>query len=314
MLLSAFFPRPMNLRKLTSTTAALLALALPASATIIGTYNIRYDNKGDVKAGNSWERRAPVVANLIRFHDFDLLGTQEGLPNQMEELCKLLGDYGCSMHGRDDGKHAGEHIGIFFKKDKYELLEDGCFWISATPNQAGKGWDAQLPRICGWAKLKRKADGKTLFVFNTHLDHRGKEARSQGAALILKKIEEIAKQETVYLMGDFNSDQHSEAYQALAASSRFADTYETAKIRFAPNGTANKFDVNAMTESRIDHIFVGEDTTVKRYGVLTDSYRVPKTVDPAESQSGNFPKEVTFEEYEGRLPSDHFPVLVETVD
>ncbi len=304
----------MKLRKL-SAIAALLALALPASATILGTYNIRYDNKGDVKEGNSWERRAPVVAGLIRFHDFDLLGTQEGLPKQMDDLCKLLADdYGCSMHGRDDGKRAGEHIGIFFKKDKYELLEDGFFWISPTPDQPGKGWDAQLPRICGWAKLKRKADSKIQFVFATHLDHRGKESRQQGMALILKKIEEIAKQEQVYLMGDFNSDQHSEAYQTVESSSRFADSYENAKIRFAPNGTPNKFDTNAMTESRIDHIFVGEGIPVRRYGVLTDSYRVPTAPDPAESQSGNFPKEVTFEKYEARLPSDHFPVLAETVD
>ena len=309
---TAFFPRLMNFRSFS--LAALVALTVPASATIVGSYNIRYDNNGDVKAGNSWERRAPVIAGLIRFHDFDLLGTQEGEPQQMEELCKLLADYGCSMHGRDDGKHAGEHIGIFFKKDKYELLEEGFFWISPTPDQAGRGWDASLPRICGWAKLKRKSDGKSVFIFNTHLDHRGNESRKQGVALIQKKIEEIAKQDPVYLMGDFNSDQHSEAYQALSGSTRFADAFEAAKVRYAPTGTANKFDMNSMTESRIDHIFVGEGVPVKRYGVLTDSYRVPKTADPAESKSGNFPKEVTFEEYEARLPSDHFPVLVETAD
>ncbi|WP_035611451.1 endonuclease/exonuclease/phosphatase family protein [Haloferula sp. BvORR071] len=304
----------MNFRKLALSLAALLTLGLPASATIIGTYNIRYDNNGDIKAGNSWERRAPIIAGLIKFHDFDLLGTQEGEPQQMDDLCKLLGDYGCSMHGRDDGKHAGEHIGIFFKKEKFEMLDDGFFWISPTPDQPGVGWDAQLPRICGWAKLKRKADAKTVFVFSTHLDHRGKESRKEGAALILKKIEEIAGQDPVYLMGDFNSDQHSEAYRMFQESPRFADSYEIAKVRYALNGTPNKFDTNAMTESRIDHVFVGKAVPVRRYGVLTDSYRVPKTPDPEESKSGNFPSEVTFEGYEARLPSDHFPVLIETVD
>ncbi|QJE96115.1 endonuclease/exonuclease/phosphatase family protein [Luteolibacter luteus] len=293
---------------------ACLSCVTAASATIVGSYNIRYDNPGDEKAGNGWKQRAPVIASLIRFHDFDVLGTQEGFHHQMEDLCREMPEYGCSMHGRDDGKEKGEHIGIFFKRDKYELQEDGFFWLSEHPDQAGPGWDASLPRICGWAKLLRKADQKTFYVFSLHLDHRGPISRKEGIALVLRKIDEMAKDAPVYLMGDFNTDQNSESYKEIEDSPHFADTYNTATVRFALNGTPNKFDPDAKTENRIDHIFVREGVPVRRYGVLTDSYRIPKNPAPEESKSGNFPKEVTFQDFESRLPSDHFPVLAEVMD
>jgi endonuclease/exonuclease/phosphatase family metal-dependent hydrolase len=303
----------MHLTKLWA-AAALVSAAPLAQATIIGSYNIRYDNKGDVVAGNGWQQRAPVIAGLIQFHDFDVLGTQEGFHHQMEDLCRLLPDYGCSMHGRDDGKAAGEHIGIFFKKEKYELQDDGFFWLSETPDKPGKGWDASLPRICGWAKLLRKADKKVFYIFSLHLDHRGEVSRREGVKLVLKKIGEIAGDAPVYLTGDFNVDQNSESYRLLKDSARLDDTHDVAKIRFALNGTPNKFDGNAKTESRIDHVFVSKGVPVRRYGILTDSYRAAPTADPEDSKSGNFPKEVTFEDYRLKLPSDHFPVLAETVD
>lgn len=295
-------------------TVASLCLAPAAFGTIVGSYNIRYDNRGDVKGGNGWEQRAPVIAGLIQFHDFDVLGTQEGFHHQMEDLCRRLPEYGCSMHGRDDGKDKGEHIGIFFKKDKYELQGEGFFWLSENPDKPGPGWDASLPRICGWARLLRKADQKVFYVFGLHLDHRGPVSRRESIALVLKKIDEIAGESPAYLMGDFNVDQNNESFQLLKSSPRFDDTFDTAKLRYALNGTANKFDGNTKTESRIDHIFVTKGVPVRRYGILTDSYRAPTTPDPEDSKSGNFPKEVTFEKFVNRLPSDHFPVLAETVD
>jgi endonuclease/exonuclease/phosphatase family metal-dependent hydrolase len=307
------FARAMILRKL-CLAAAGFGLLAAANATIVGSYNIRYDNKGDVKSGNAWQQRAPVIAALIQFHDFDVLGTQEGFHHQMEDLCRLMPDYACSMHGRDDGKSAGEHIGIFFKKEKYELQDEGRFWLSETPDKPGKGWDASLPRICGWAKLQRKADKKTFFAFSLHLDHRGEVSRRESITLVLRKIAGIAGDAPVYLTGDFNVDQNSESYRLLKDSPRFDDSHDVAKIRFALNGTPNKFDGNAKTESRIDHVFVTKGVPVRRYGILTDSYRVATTPDPEDSKSGNFPKEVTFEDYRLRLPSDHFPVLAETVD
>ena len=294
--------------------AAWLLLGGSGLATVVGTFNIRYDNPGDAKQGNSWSQRAPVIASLIQFHDFDILGTQEGFHHQMEDLRRLLPEYGCSMHGRDDGKDKGEHIGIFFKREKYELLEEGRFWLSETPEVPSKGWDADLKRLCGWAKLKRKPDGKPVFMFGLHLDHRGNRSREESIGLVLEKIAGLAGDAPVYLVGDFNTDQTTEGYKAVMASGRFDDPFETAKVRYALNGTPNRFDVNAKSNNRIDHVFVPKDMAVKRYGVLTDTYRIPRGENPEESQSRNFPKEVKFEDHEARLPSDHFPVLAEVED
>ncbi len=293
---------------------ASLCLAAQAAATIVGTYNIRYDNPGDVKRGDSWPQRVPVIANLIRFHNFDLLGTQEGFPHQMEDLRKLLPEYDCASYGRDDGAQAGEHAAIFFKKDKYELLDSGRFWLSENPDQPGPGWDASLPRLCSWAKLHTRTGDKTCFVFCLHLDHRGPRSRHEAIQLVLKKIGEIAGGETTFLLGDFNTDQNSESYRLLTGSDRFVDAIDIAAIRHAVTGTANGFNPNLKTDSRIDHIFVPKGTTVRRYGILTDTYRVQRAPNTESSQSPNFPVEVKFQDYEARLPSDHFPVLIEVDD
>ncbi len=292
--------------------AASLAL-LPfqqGHAIVAGSYNIRYDNKGDVEKGNSWPQRLPVVAGLIRFHEFDLLGTQEAFHHQLVDLQKLLPDLAYTGGGRDDGKEAGEYSAIFFRKDKFSLLESGTFWLSQTPNLPGRGWDADLPRICTWAKL-RKADGSgNLFVFNTHFDHRGVQARLESAKLIIARIKEIANDEPVILTGDFNVDQNSESYKSLRDSGFLADAYETSADRYALNGTINAFKPEWKTESRIDHVFHTRQFKPVRYGVLTDTYRTP-VPEATETQSGNFPSEVKFKDFEARLPSDHFPVLVE---
>lgn len=277
----------------------------------VGTYNIRYDNPGDVENGNAWPRRAPVIAGLIRFHDFDVLGTQEGFQHQMEDLREALTGYGCSAYGRDDGDLGGEQIGIFYKKAKFELLDRGRFWISETPEEPGRGWDADLPRLCAWAQLREKAGDREFFFFNLHMDHRGRVSRKEGAELVLRRIDEITAGAPTVLVGDFNTDQNREPYRLLTGDTDFADAYRAASIRYAPNGTANNFDPTAKTESRIDHVFVHKGFGVRRYGVLTDTYRVPEDGADGERISGNFPEEVGFRDYETRLPSDHFPVLVE---
>ena len=297
------------IRLITILFSACFSLAT-AEALVVGTYNIRYDNKGDVEKGNAWTRRLPVLAGLIRFHEFDILGTQEAYKNQLDDLRKLLPDFSHTGCGRDDGKDAGEHAAIFFRKDKLTLLDSGTFWLSETPETPGKGWDADLPRICTWAKLRETGSERILFVFNTHFDHRGTQARQESAKLILSRIRQIAAGAPAILTGDFNVDQTSDSYRVLHDSGLLADAFETAPDRYALNGTANAFRPDAVTDSRIDHVFHTRQLKPVRYGVLTDTYRTPLP-DSAESRSGNFPGEVTFRNQEIRLPSDHFPVLVE---
>ena len=119
-----------------------------AQDLVVGSYNIRYNNQSDAQKGNGWERRYPVITKLISFNDFDILGTQEVLHNQLEDLRRELPQYGYVGVGRDDGKTAGEYAPIFYKKDRFELLKSGHFWMAEQTDFPNKGWDAALPRIC----------------------------------------------------------------------------------------------------------------------------------------------------------------------
>lgn len=292
----------------------VLLVASPAQALIVGTFNIRYANPGDVERGNGWEQRAPVVTDLIRFHNFDVIGIQEALHHQLLTMAGRLPEYAYTGRGRDDGRQRGEHAAIFYKKDRFRLLDGGDFWLSETPEVPSKGWDAALPRICTWIQLQPVAGTRPFHLFNLHFDHVGVQARLESARLVLSRIRDIAGDQPVVLTGDFNVDQHSEGYRILTGSGFFTDAHDTAVIRYALNGTANRFDPNTRTESRIDHIFLTRHFQPLRYGVLTDSYRVRVPQPGADTASGNFPREIRFGEYQARLPSDHFPVLVELRD
>jgi len=257
--------------------------AQQATATI-ATYNIRYDNPKD--APDTWDNRHPVIINLVKFHEMDILGIQEGLHHQVTDLAEGLTDFDHIGVGRDDGAEKGEYTAIFYKKEKYKLLENATFWLSEDTTKPNKGWDAQLPRICTWAKFEDVETGKQFYVFNTHFDHVGVQARKNSAALIMQKVKEIAGDGTVILTGDFNIDQHNEAYKSIKDSDIFNDSYEVAYLVYANNGTSNGFNNTKSTDRRIDHIFVTRDVSIKKYGILTDTYK-------------------------NRFPSDHFPVLVE---
>ncbi len=179
-----------------------LPVLLRAQQLKVGTYNIRYDNPQDI--GNLWVDRAPVVANLLRFHDFDIFGTQEALKNQLDAISKALPAYERYGKGRDDGQEKGEHSAIFFKKDRFKLLKKGDFWLSQTPDKPSLGWDATCcNRICSWVYLQDNVSKKKFYFFNAHYDHQGVQARKESSKLILSKIKEIAGTAPVILTGDF---------------------------------------------------------------------------------------------------------------
>lgn len=275
----------------------------------VGSFNIRYENRGDSLRGNGWGQRCPVIANLIQFHDFEVFGTQEGKINQLEQMKAQLPGYDYIGAGRDDGKHAGEHSAIFYKKDMFDLLDHGDFWLSPTPDVPSKGWDAALNRVCTWGHFRVKATKQEFFYFNLHMDHIGVQARMESAKLVVEKIKEICKGKPVILTGDFNVDQTNPIYNTFTESGVLNDSYEICEIRYALDGTANGFDPNSFTKSRIDHVFVTPGTRVIRYGVLTDTYRT-MTPEAQKYENGNFPKEISFQAFQARTPSDHFPVKV----
>lgn len=275
----------------------------------VASYNLRYANAGDSVSGNGWGQRYPVIASLIRFHGFEIFGTQEGYLPQLEDLKRELPGYEYIGVGRDDGKDAGEHSAIFYRTDLFELLDKGDFWLSETPDVPSKGWDAVLPRICSWGHFKYKDTGKEFLFFNLHMDHIGKKARVESAFLVQQKMEELGKDLPAILTGDFNVDQTHDSYHALVDKGVLCDSYEVCDFRYALNGTFNSFDPNNFTESRIDHVFVSPAFHVKKYGVLTDTYRSSKG-EKEKAEVNDAPDEIALEAYQIRTPSDHYPVKV----
>lgn len=283
---------------------------MQAESMVVATYNLRNANRGDSIAGNGWGQRYPYIAQLIQFHGFDIFGTQEGKYHQLEDLKNAMPQYDYIGVGRDDGKQAGEYSAIFYRTDKLEVLEQGNFWLSTETDHPNKGWDAALPRICTWGKFKDKKSGFTFLFFNLHMDHIGIQARAESAKLILKKVKEFPEKLPAILTGDFNVDQNNESYLLLDNSGLMRDSYQTAEFRYAPNGTFNDFYTDRKTDSRIDHLFLTKEFKVKKYGILTDTYRAEKTEKEQKEQSANFSKEVALQKYTARTPSDHFPVMI----
>ncbi|MFD2743441.1 MULTISPECIES: endonuclease/exonuclease/phosphatase family protein [Sphingobacterium] len=291
------------------TLVGMAAQAQDAITLKVASYNVRYDNKGDRDAGNAWQNRLPVISSLIKYNDFDILGCQEVLAHQFEDLKQQLPQYTFIGVGRDDGKLAGEFAPIVFKSDRFSLLDSGVMWLSETPHTPSTGWDAALPRICTWARLQDTASGKRVWFFNLHLDHVGLKAREESCKLVLQRMRNVVGDDDVLWTGDFNVDQSNSIYQIIQGSDYVFDAYEQAAIRYAHNGTFNAFDPNLWTDSRIDHIFVSKDIQVNKYAVLLDTYRSAE--DQEDVKKGDFPKELSFKNYKARLPSDHFPVVAE---
>ena len=267
---------------------------------VVATYNIRLINKGDSTAGNGWDQRAPHVADVIKFHGFDIFGTQEGFRSALEDLKGYLPGYEYIGVGRDNGAEKGEHAAIFYDTDKFDVLDHGDFWLSETPDSVSFGWDAACRRICTWGKFRHKESGFTFVYFNLHMDHIGTVARAESAKLILQKIKEFPEPLPVMLSGDFNVDQESESYVLPNESGIMKDAYDTSDFRYIEAATFNNYKPNGNRlkangdPQRIDHIFLSPEFDVKKYGVLTDTYRT-------QNEDG---------EFVARVPSDHYPVMI----
>lgn len=251
----------------------------------VATYNIRMGRAND--GVNNWVNRKDKINELIQYHDFDIMGTQEGFKDQLDDILRLK-DYAYTGGGRDDGKDAGEHSAIFYKKSRFKLLKSGNFWYRETPDTPGKGWDATCcNRICSWARFRDNTTKKEFFVFNSHFDHQGVEARKNSGILLVNKMKEIAGKLPVISMGDFNSTPETEQIRHL--SNHYNDAFSASVQKpYGPVGTFNAFKYDAPLNDRIDYIFVSDNITVLKYGALTDSYHQ-------------------------KFPSDHLPVVADVV-
>ncbi len=233
------------------------------------TYNIRMNTPDD--GINSWPLRKNKVLGLLKFHEPDIFGIQEALPEQMADLEAGLPNFDHVGVGRDDGISKGEHMAVFYRKSRFEKLASGTFWLSTTPDKPGLGWDAACNRTCTWLKMRDKKTQKMFFLFNTHFDHKGSVARIESAKLVLQFINEFNKEGLpCILTGDFNSTKENEPIQIILKElidSRIISETEP----YGPEGTSGGFDVKVMPRT-IDYIFVNSKIGVLKYGVISDSF------------------------------------------
>ena len=277
------------------TLTAAVSCNTPQELAVM-TLNMRYDNPED--GMNNWHFRRERIAGLIRSETVDLLGTQEVLANQFDDLQALLPGYRAVGVGREDGARAGEFNAVFFRSDRFELLDSGHFWLAEDPSRPNKGWDAKYVRICCWGRFLDRETRERFWFFTLHTDHKGERAQVESCRLVLDKIRTMCRGERAVLTGDFNVGETSESYAVLRDSGLLSDTYDLAEIKYAWTGTENGFDPDRKTFRHIDYVFVTPGFRVLRYGILTDTYRSEEPVGSAKP-------------FRARTPSDHFPVLVE---
>ena len=247
-----------------------LALGSAAQEPIeLITYNIRMNTSGDGE--HAWPHRKDDVAALFRFHRADIFCVQEALPGQMDDLEAAFPDFTYEGVGRDDGKRQGEFSAVFYNQDRFRKIKGGTFWLSETPGECSFGWDAACRRICSWVKLEETATERVLYVFNTHFDHRGEEARRESARLILEKIEQNTEgNDALVLCGDFNLPPSSEPIAMIRE--KLHDAFLVSALPpYGSVATFHGFSYDDPPGKRIDYVFVSDQVKVLRYGALTDS-------------------------------------------
>lgn len=245
-----------------------------ARALSVMTFNIRYDNSGD--GVNQWKFRTKRIDQMLKHYHPEILGVQEALVNQMTDLSKMnaLRGYQYTGVGRDDGRSKGEYAAIFYQTKAFSKLQSGTFWLSETPEEAGsKGWDAACVRICTWVKLKRKQDNAEFYVFNTHFDHIGVEARKHSAELIVQRIKSLVGNQPYVLMGDLNSEPEDIAYQTLVNNTNLVlkDTRNEVPLKqVTTDCTFQGFAVNGAECKLIDYIFISAAVSAMTYTIVKD--------------------------------------------
>ncbi len=252
------------------------------------TFNIRY--AAAVDGEDSWRQRRALLFQTVRDARPDLIGFQEALAEQVDELAAELSDFGFVGVGRDDGLRAGEFSPVFYRRSEFSLVRAGYFWLSTRPDQPGSvGWDAACPRIVTWARLRcNRAPVNELLLINTHLDHRGERARLEAARLI-RKLAEAQGGAAVIVTGDFNCPPGSEPHQTLTGEKgNLAELIDAWQWLRLPETNAGTY-----------HAFRG-----RRDGARIDWILHSRRFRPRSA-------EILHIEDAGRYPSDHFPVIAD---
>jgi endonuclease/exonuclease/phosphatase family metal-dependent hydrolase len=249
------------------------------------SYNIRLDVASD--GPNAWPYRRNELIGQIEIVRPDIFGLQEVVPGQRRDIAAALNGYALVGVARDDGRDSGEYSPLGINRSTFAINSGGTFWLSPTPDRPSLGWDAGYKRIATWARLKHRASGTSILAINTHWDNQGRTARRESGALIARWVAAHRRAgDRLLLIGDFNAPLTEESMRLLAGSG-LADTRAlSSSPRLGPLGTFNDFQPIPVSSEAIDHILVGKQWKVRRHAVIAQNV-------------------------EGRMISDHFPVVAD---
>lgn len=278
-------------RRLFAVAACCLASVLAAAQTpgrqplTVMTFNIRYGTAND--GDNRWSARRDFLADVIREEAADVIGLQEALDFQIDEIIAAVPGYAAIGVGRDDGARKGEYAAILFRRDRFQVSDAGTFWFSDTPNVvASTSWGNRITRICTWARFVDR-DGRAFWQFNVHLDHESQPSRERSAQLLRARVDERRNpREPVIITGDFNAGEANPAVIAITAGGVFVDTFRVKYPGDRTVGTFTAFDPAKTGGEKIDYIFAPAASEVMRAAIVRTARG-------------------------GRLPSDHFPVVAQ---
>lgn len=253
------------------------------------TFNIRV-GLPFLDGANCWNNRKQIVVDTIAKNGADCFGLQEGLNLQVKQIQQALPQYAAYAIGRNNGKQGGETCAIFYRKDRFDLMESGTFWFSGTPDRPGsKNWGNLFPRICSWVRLFDKTNGAAFYVYNLHLDNWSQNSRRKSVQLLADRIAGRKTSDPFIVMGDFNMELDNPAMKYL-----LKDGYQTPYPKMTDSllsvhpsqiniGTRHDF-AGRTTGPQIDHIPISENAEALEVNI--DRYA-----------------------FDGRYPSDHFPVI-----
>jgi endonuclease/exonuclease/phosphatase family metal-dependent hydrolase len=250
------------------------------------SFNIRYGTANDGE--NEWPKRRDLLFEVMRELDADVVGLQEALAFQIDEIAAAVPGYAAIGVGRDDAARVGEHTAILFRTSRFRVADAGTFWFSDTPEvPASRSWGNRITRISTWARLIDRS-GRGFYLFNLHLDHESQPSREQSVALLARRIAGRAfPSEPVVVTGDFNAGERNPAMAALVSASdpasRFVDTFRALHPAATDVGTFSGFEYGKTGGEKIDYVFVQPGTEVLSAEIVRTSR-------------------------DSRYPSDHFPV------
>lgn len=258
----------------------ILAQSKPSSDIKVMTFNIRYGTANDGE--NSWQFRRENLFTTIKKFGPEILGLQEALFFQIDEILKQFPNMALIGVGRDDGKQAGEYSCILYDKSRFKVDTTETFWFSETPTVPGsKNWGNNITRICTWAKFTDSVSKKKFYFYNLHIDHESQPSREKSTELLLTKMNIQGEKLPEILTGDFNCGDINPAIRAIT-NGGLVDSYRVLHKKTADEGSFNEFKGRTSGE-KIDFIFISKHLKVKNAEIVRDSYN-------------------------GKFPSDHFPV------